>query len=144
MPRRDRRFGRGALRRGLRVESIALVEGVSSAHRIAPADMLSFEPADRPKWMTHDAVVAIESKRVRFLKNLYVSSIWFGLLYDNEVADTLDLVKVVVRDRGTERAVYSEGPYCLADAKRVAGDVHRSIRLFGLQGFLCDPRPPSG
>jgi hypothetical protein len=106
--------------------------------------MLSFEGADRPKRMTHDAVVAIESKRAPFLKNLYLSSIWLGLLYDKELADTLDLVKVVVRDRSTEQVVYSEGPYSLADAKRAASDVHRAIRLFGLQGFLSDPRPQSG
>jgi hypothetical protein len=90
-----------------------------------------FDAAERLTWMTHDAVVTLEPSLTRLLKGLYLSSICFGALYNKEVAGSADAMKVVVRDRGTGKVVYSAGPYRSADADRAACEVHRVIRLFG-------------
>jgi hypothetical protein len=94
-------------------------------------------PADEKlRWMTSDAVIAVESKRTN-LWGMYVIAVSAGLLVDVGTANSMHAASVVVRDRGSGRVVYRDGPY---PGRKLAVDaargVRQSIARCGLPQFL--------
>jgi hypothetical protein len=96
-------------------------------------------PADKNlRWMTSDAVVSVESKRTD-LWGMYVITVSAGLLVDVGTSNSMHAASVVVRDRGSGRVVYRDGPY---PGRRLAVEaawgVRQSIARSGLRQFLDD------
>ena len=97
-------------------------------------------PADKNlRWMTSDAVIAVESKRTD-LWGMYVIAVSAGLLVDVGTANSMHAASVVVRDRGSGRVVHRDGPY---PARKLAVEAARGVRESitfwrGLPQFLDD------
>jgi hypothetical protein len=96
-------------------------------------------PADKKlRLMTSDAVITVESKRTN-LWGMYVIAVSAGLLVDVGTANSMNGASVVVRDRGSGRVVYRDGPYPRRKlAVEAAQGIRRSIARCGLPRFLDD------
>jgi DNA primase len=94
-------------------------------------------PADKKlRWMASDAVITVESKRTN-IWGMYVIAVSAGLLIDAGTANSMHAASVVVRDRGSGRVVYRDGPYPGRKlAVEAARGVRESIARCGLPQFL--------
>ena len=86
--------------------------------------------------LTADAEITLEARRLWPLQAFWwiVSAVVF--IFDGSPPDANSPLNVTVRDRRSNRVVYSKGPYIGAEAVAAAKEAARVIGSLGLQGFL--------
>jgi hypothetical protein len=83
-----------------------------------------------------DVVIRLESSRMWLLQGVYWLITTLLVLFDGSFAGTDPAVEVVIRDKGTRRKLYKEGPYFGSAAVAAAEEAARVIRVMGVDGYI--------